>query len=748
MKRWIALLLALVLSLSLLPVAGAQEPEREISEADYAQVDAMWEDLEQAELRANPAQRNKTEPVEESTAAAVAQAAQEHPLYKDGTLRWNGDGQFTFETTVGVTCGYSVRLRNLAMEGEEPGDNELIPVPEEEYCDRDVYVFQPYYGLDRSFTTQYQEEGERIALATGGTYRLYLREEASIDALARAMERGAVVIFDSHGETDYAKGEDYTSGAETSYVLLQTGGGLTTADYAADNGVYHAVNYGRYGSINYYAVDGTCIANHMQNPAQADILWMAICLSMATDGLHAPLMEQGIAMSYGYSQSVTFGGDYCWEECFWEEMCKGAMVKDAIAKMKESYGQWDYSPEIYAANNWLKDKYMCSTLQEALDNRAAFPIVVSAQDVYPGHGNVDAVQQVNSTLFLKELTVAVNDESLGSASREGNVITALPAADAYVEGYSLSPEDAAVLSREGDAFTVTELKEDCTLTVNFARRLPAEVAFCVPEGCQMENMTGFVGTELALTAPMGSPVADGENYSFLGWTESPVTDCLEAPAYVTDSFTPSQESTLLYALYSYQEGWYTYYTSSLRMKICYAENFADVDLDAWYHEAVDFVVEKGYLKGTAQDAFGPEGNLTRAMLVTVLYRMSGEEGTYSQPFADVPEGQWYSQAVAWAYETGVVTGISPNTFEPEAELSREQAAAMFYRYARHKGYATQISSDLSAFRDAESASSYAVQSLCWAVSHGIMQGEGNGILNPLGAATRAEIAQMIENWMG
>ena len=171
------------------------------------------------------------------------------------------------------------------------------------------------------------------------------------------MEQGAVVIFDSHGDTDYAVGEDYTTGATTSYLLLQTGAGLTDEDYAIDNGTYHAYYYGRYGGMYYYAVDGTCIRNHMDKTASHSLLWMAICLSMATDGLHKPLMEQGIDVAYGYSQSVTFGGDYCWEACFWENMCDGAMVKDAIAAMKEKYGSWDYSPQIYSANGWYRDEY-------------------------------------------------------------------------------------------------------------------------------------------------------------------------------------------------------------------------------------------------------------------------------------------------------------------------------------------------------------------------------------------------------
>jgi len=139
-----------------------------------------------------------------------------------------------------------------------------------------VYLFQPYYGVDRSFTEQYQKEAQRVAQASEGTYHYYKGDAATIDAVADAITDGGVVFFDSHGSTDYENGEDYTSGATTSYLCLQTGDGLTKADYDGGHAVYSSTS----GSMKYFLVDGTVIADHMDADAQANngLLWMAICL--------------------------------------------------------------------------------------------------------------------------------------------------------------------------------------------------------------------------------------------------------------------------------------------------------------------------------------------------------------------------------------------------------------------------------------------------------------------------------------
>lgn len=743
MKRFLAVILLFALTLSLIPGASAARI-REITEYDYAAVDALWSKLERTESLAAYGDTGRT-------AAAVAAAVQESDLYVTGSLRWKGDAYFTFETTVGVTCGYSPRLREIMACAER--NEAALALPETRtvsYARRgttdspDVYLIEPYYGLDTSFTQQYQTEAEDLAKTLGGTYHLYTRNAATIDAVADAMEQGGIVFFDTHGETDFFEYDgtysgDSTSGATTSYILLHNGGGLTDADYAFDNGVYHATYYGRTSDGMYlYAVDGTVIANHMDKNAPNSLLWSATCLGMATDGLIGPLMEHGVAVAYGYSQSVTFYYDYQWEELFFDCLREGDTVAEAAAKMKEAVGPWD-----------LYEDY--PTIAAAIADHCAFPIVVSAEDPYPGHGKVDALQTVNSlwTLPIYELSVAVNDESLGAYTREGYVITPVPNDHADFVGWTLTPEGAATVVETETALTVTELTADCCLTLEFKEKPVAVVHYVAPEGVQKADDVCYVGETVSLTAPEGTPAADGENYVFCGWTSAPVTDSAEAPEVLNGAFSPAEGETTLYALYSYVDKGRTYYTTELRTKICYAAQFTDVDLSKWYHEDIDFAVGEGYMVGFPGDTFQPNGTLTRAMLVSILYRLSDDSGAYSHPFTDVTEGAWYADAVAWAYEKNVVAGVTDTAFRPNDPITREQAAAILYRYANTTGVDTSARAPLSDFTDADRCAGYALEAMQWVVAEGIISGLPAGdmlALQPKGNATRAQVAAILHRY--
>jgi hypothetical protein len=170
--------------------------------------------------------------------------------------------------------------------------------------------------------------------------------------------------------------------------------------------------------------------------------------------------------------------------------------------------------------------------------------------------------------------------------------------------------------------------------------------------------------------------------------------------------------------------------------------YADVEKDAWYFGAVQYVSEKGLMQGNG-NRFNPEGTMTRAMFVTILYRLSGASASYTNPFSDVPSGVWYETSVAWAAKHGIVSG--GNQFAPEGELTREQLAVLLYHYAKYKGLDVSIgaNTNILSYQDASTISSYAYEALQWACGAGIMNGDGNGNLNPQGSATRAEVAKMI-----
>lgn len=183
---------------------------------------------------------------------------------------------------------------------------------------------------------------------------------------------------------------------------------------------------------------------------------------------------------------------------------------------------------------------------------------------------------------------------------------------------------------------------------------------------------------------------------------------------------------------------------------CPSKAFTDLDAKAWYHEGVDYALTNSLMNGVGGGKFEPDGQLTRAQLVTVLYRAAGEPDTGKQvnPFTDVADDTWYTKAVIWAANNGIVNGVAKNTFAPDASITREQIAAMLYRYAGAKA----VKEDkLSAFPDAAKTSDWAKEALNWAVASGLINGvaDANGTANlePQATATRAQIATILMRWL-
>ncbi len=336
-----------------------------------------------------------------------------HKSYVPGTLYCSGKSVF-WQDTDGMGNGWVPKTRQKQranLTGKTP--EETASIETIEYTSKggypynsDVALFGPYYGVQSSFTDQYKEECNSIAQATGGTCRVYSGSAATIDAIAHELEIAGVVVFDSHGTTDYESDydyDDYTTEANTSYLCLTSYEGLTSQDTATVQGPFGSYQHA-YRTGSGACVDGTAIANHMNGTAPNSLLWMAICLGMATDGLQRPLRNRGVEVVYGYSQSVTFTGDYKYEAAFWGKMKGGNTVKDAIAYMKSQYGIHDPDE----------------------DYLPAYPIVVSSEDVYPGHGNVDTTQTVYSTwkLFnsVQQCTVYFNANG-GTVSQSSKTVT-------------------------------------------------------------------------------------------------------------------------------------------------------------------------------------------------------------------------------------------------------------------------------------------------------------------------------------
>ena len=175
--------------------------------------------------------------------------------------------------------------------------------------------------------------------------------------------------------------------------------------------------------------------------------------------------------------------------------------------------------------------------------------------------------------------------------------------------------------------------------------------------------------------------------------------------------------------------------------------FSDVAASAWYADAVKYAVDKGMMNGVGNGKFAPDGTTSRGMIVTVLYRLEGEPAVSAASFSDVAADAYYTKAVAWASANGIVTGYGNGKFGPNDAITREQFAAILYRYAQYKKYDVSVgeNTNILSYNDAQSVSSYAVPAIQWACGAGVMNGS-SGYLTPKSGATRAQAAQLLMNF--
>lgn len=183
-------------------------------------------------------------------------------------------------------------------------------------------------------------------------------------------------------------------------------------------------------------------------------------------------------------------------------------------------------------------------------------------------------------------------------------------------------------------------------------------------------------------------------------------------------------------------------------KDCPSAPFTDVDTAKWYHLSVDYVLAHKMMNGVSSRAFAPNANLTRGMLVQILYNLEGKPKGTAANFSDVQADAWYAEAVGWAASDKVVTGYADGTFRPNAAVTREQTAAILYRYAQSKGIDVSVgeNTNILSYVDVQQASEYAIPALQWAVGAGVLNGKNGGRLAPTGTATRAEIAAIMQRW--
>ena len=536
-RKLLAALIALVMIMVAVPALSLAEGTAAIAEEAIAmrKLETTWAALDNAEQSAMAACTDRNQVI-----CAVYQAALSLPnVDKDSFSDFTKDGFFF--TVDGMLCAYNYRLRNELNTDAAPvdGKDRFVFVKGtgvgENLRDAespDVFLVGPYYGHDGSFTDQYKEEAQSIAQATGGDYFLVQSTGATGPAIAQNFTDKGVVIYDSHG----------SQSGSSSYLCLTTNAGITQQDYSNS----WAVNTGGAAWI-----DGRYIENHVDAPLSNCMVWMAICEGMKRQGQGTTgyaLLNAGAGCVYGYSQSVSFRGDYEYEEVFWNHMKDGETVAEAYNAMVARYG--------------VCDPY-----------GNAYPIVMSPADPFPA--NPDSPQLVNCdwVLFGNSEPVALNSFTLSRSEIElclGRTATVAfnrvpDNANQYELVWTCANERiAAVNGNDRKVYIlgvgIGSTTVTCTVMVNGEVYGTATVAVTVIEDASLRDALNVEGGSLAFSSGEEYPFAaeEGEGRFYVRSTNngqsntvSTLTTAIRMEAGETLTFEYKYSSETNYDFYNF-----------------------------------------------------------------------------------------------------------------------------------------------------------------------------------------------------
>lgn len=338
-----------------------------------------------------------------------------------------------------------------------------------------------------------------------------------------------------------------------------------------------------------------------------------------------------------------------------------------------------------------------------------------------------------------------------------------------------SLQDAANAAKDGDEITVVQNKNldlafnttksvkvtnktDNTITVKFngtnkdvAKDATETFSYTKPSsgGSSSGKTTYKVTTSAVNNGGVNASPSSAEKGATITITLSP------DKGYKLDKLTVTDGSGKTVSTVKKSDTVYTFTmpASAVKVGVSYVKatetpsetKFNDVSANDWFASAVDYVTGKGMMNGTADNTFSPKANTTRGMVVTVLYRLENQPSTSAASFTDVASGAYYANAVAWANANGIVSGYGSGKFGPNDKVTREQLAAILYRYAQYKKYDVSVGEDTNilSYNDAQSISSYAIPAIQWACGAGVVTGKSGSKLDPKGNATRAEVAAML-----
>ena len=450
LRKTMCAIVAVLMILAVLPVASMAEKmiDARTEQKSAQRWDNVWTVLDavEAEMIAKGATPSEV-------TMAVYKAALSCPLIDKGSISDLDDNGFSF-TTNGMHGGYDYKIRNTPHHSAITA--ETLEVIEEVYAaqtgkvvgtknspsSNNVLLVGPWYSSDSSFTDQYKTESSSLASFLGGSCTQLTNSNATGPNVASGHLNKAIIIYDSHGAS-------YNS---TSYLCLTTSTGLTTSDY--NNG--YAYNGG-----SWYGIDGRYVQNHIGGTMSNSMVWMAMCEGMKKSGggkTGTGLLAAGAACVYGYSQSVSFTGDYKYEAYFWNRMREGKTVAQAFSAMTSNLGNWDPA---YSSSSG-----------------AAWPIVMSPVDSFPSNPDSHQTVYCDWTMTSSDpdpiSSVSVANVTVAVGGTANVVVTVNPSsADYTIQSYASSNTSVATVSSSGvvtgkaagTATLTVKVKDNSTSTV-------------------------------------------------------------------------------------------------------------------------------------------------------------------------------------------------------------------------------------------------------------------------------------------
>ena len=391
----------------------------------------------------------------------------------------------------------------------------------------------------------------------------------------------------------------------------------------------------------------------------------------------------------------------------------------------------------------ITDNTSTGSIQAGVYANRASTVTISGNVNITGNVGNDFGTKVDSDLWLDTLsgaTLKIGEDGLAEDARigvyvNGGVDDVKNFTDTYESGKATTEN---FISNRTKYYVIEVETEDGVAAAMTLYKSAAPTASLAPGS--------YVGTQTVALSTTTSPSLTKIYYTTDGSDPktSETTQTYTEPLTIDKTMTVKAYTSGLQGEYLASDvAEFAYTITASHEDNCPSADYTDVDTGAWYHEAIDFAIENDLMNGVGDNIFNPDGNLSRAMMVRILWNMEDQPTNVSGSYSDVVAGAWYEKAVLWATANNIVNGYPDGSFGPDNSITRQEMAAILYRYAQFKEYDMTAEDDLTRFPDGDETAEWAETFVRWAVAEGLLNGGDDGTLDPAGTATRAEVGRNV-----